>query len=82
MRRRIERHEEAIVTLEAKTKKTSKALASASTDGDASAITRLSKELHGFQSQIDHHFERLEELTIEHDWRAVEFDRDLGDEET
>lgn len=77
LKRRMEKQEEAIVTLEARAKQINEDLLEASNAGDAGAITKLSQEAHDVQSRIEQHFEKLEELTIEHDWRSLEFDRDL-----
>jgi ATP-binding cassette subfamily F protein 3 len=69
--------EQTIMRLETKVEQETHDLMNASQRGEGEAINQLSKSLHESKKKIEHLFNELEELTIEHDRKALEFDAKL-----
>ncbi|MFC1669779.1 ATP-binding cassette domain-containing protein [Spirochaetota bacterium] len=51
----------------------------ASSGGDSSRITELSKEIHGIRTTIDNLYDEFEQLTIDFDEKSISFDRETDE---
>ncbi len=77
LQRKIQTLEEAIIELEPKLAHANHELQQVAQAGDRDAIVRASKEAAALQKSMDAQFEELEHVTMDHDWRAREFDEQL-----
>lgn len=77
LKKKIAALEDSIVELETKLEQSHADLQVAATASDTDAIVRLSKDAAALQKKIDTGFEELERVTMDHDWRARDFDVQL-----
>lgn len=79
LKERITTIETEITKLEQGVERDTQALLEASAGGDADAIRKLSTSVHEGKKRIDALFADLEAATSEHDAKAVEFEKSLGE---